>query len=356
MRWPTAFGRPLHCRNCMDVKMKTNNKSPWKWAALALGLFAATAQANVKVTFCVFDPLGQSGDAYAMAKDQALVAKKWGVDFVLKAYTDERVAAEDFKLGQCDGVAVTTLRGREFNPFVGSVDSIGALPAPNDMRKLVEMLADPRMASRMIHGPYEVAGVIPLGSAYVMVRDRAINSVEKAAGKKIAVLEWDKAESVIVQKLGAQAVPTDMSAFSGLFNNGQVDIIAAPAIVYRPLELFRGVGTHGAVYRFPLAQVSASLFIRRSKFPPNFGQQSREYTVTQLDRAFQVINTAEKGVAPSQWMDIPKADKEKYTHMMREARIILTRDGTYDKDMIHLLKNLRCKQYPTNAECSMNDE
>lgn len=35
---------------------------------------------------CVFDPIGKSGDAFALAKDYALEAKNWGADLSLKAY------------------------------------------------------------------------------------------------------------------------------------------------------------------------------------------------------------------------------------------------------------------------------
>jgi hypothetical protein len=34
----------------------------------------------------------------------------------------------------------------------------------------------------------------------------------------------------------------------------------------------------------------------------------------------------------------------------------MTREGIYDKDMMHLLKNIRCKTNPDNIECSLSDE
>ncbi len=34
---------------------------------------------------CVYDPIGKSGDAFALAKDYALEAKNWGADLSLKA-------------------------------------------------------------------------------------------------------------------------------------------------------------------------------------------------------------------------------------------------------------------------------
>ena len=49
----------------------------------------------------------------------------------------------------------------------------------------------------------------------------------------------------MVQQIGAQAVSADVTNFGAKFNNGQVDIIGAPAAVFKPLELHKGLGTKG---------------------------------------------------------------------------------------------------------------
>jgi hypothetical protein len=309
-----------------------------------------------KVTFCIYDPLGTRGDAFSIARDHALVARQWGVDMQLRPYTDERVAAEDFKTGVCDGVALTTIRARQFNSFIGSIDSIGALPTAKHMRLLEEALANPKLAPRMLSGDYEVAGVVPMGAAYVLVTDRRIDSVEKAAGKKVAVLDLDKAQARIVQRLGAQPVASDLSNFAGKFNNHQVDVLVAPIVLYEPMELYKGVGTKGAIYRFPLGQISATLLIHSKRFPPGFGQKSRQHVLTQMDKAFAVATRAEKSVPEAQWMSLSAADEARYFKLMREARIQLTQEGIYDRDMMRLLKNIRCRVDSAHAECALKDE
>ncbi|MEO6698548.1 MAG: putative solute-binding protein, partial [Paraperlucidibaca sp.] len=222
-----------------------------------LAVAALSAGAPVQAqTFCMYDPVGAQGAAFALAKDYALAAKKWGANLELKAYTDERVAAEDFKAGQCDGVGITGLRGRQYNGYVGSIDSIGALPSYNHLRTVLQVLASPASEKDMVSGQYEVVGIFPLGAAYVFVRDRAINSIEKAAGKKIAVLDFDKSQARMVQQLGAQPVASDITNFTAKFNNGQVDIVVAPGIAFKPFEMYKGLGTKGAIYRFPLVQLT----------------------------------------------------------------------------------------------------
>lgn len=323
-------------------------------ALAAAAMLSTAAEAKQKV--CVFDLLGTQGDVYAMMKDYTLAAKGWGADIELKAYTDERIAAEDFKAGQCDGISITGLRGRQFNSFVGSIDSIGAIPSYAVMKDVLTLLSSPKIAGSMISGAYEVAGLVPLGAGYLLVNDRAINNLSKASGKKIAVLDYDKSQAKMVQKIGAQPVASDITNFAGKFNNGQVDIVAAPAVAFKPLELFKGLGTKGAIVRFPIVQLTGNIIINPKKFPAGFGQKSREYVVTQLDRAFQVIKKTEADIPAKYWMDIPDADKPGYTKLMRESRISLTGEGIYDKKMMSLLKKVRCKHDAASFECALTDE
>jgi len=55
-------------------------------------------------------------------------------------------------------------------------------------------------------------------------------------------------------------------------------------------------------------------------------------------------------------MDIAPADHERYVRLMREARLQLMHQGVYDTKMMGLLKKVRCKEDPGNAECTMMDE
>lgn len=80
--------------------MKLGNRTNKIGAAIALTLCATVAHAAQKV--CVYDILGASGDLFNMAKDYAVAMQKAGAQVELKGYTDERVATEDFRTGQCD--------------------------------------------------------------------------------------------------------------------------------------------------------------------------------------------------------------------------------------------------------------
>ena len=329
-----------------------------KTLSLLLATTAAFAlqNTNAKQTFCVFDLVGTQGDVYALMKDYQLASKGWGADLELKAYTDERVLTEDFKAGKCDGASITGMRGRQFNSFIGSIDAIGALPNLNLAVKFMQTLADPRFAPDMKKGKYEVVGVVPVGDAFLMVNDRSINTVAKAAGKRIAVLDYDTAQKKMVQQIGAQAISADVTNFGSKFNNGQVDIIGAPAAVFRPLELHKGLGTKGAIVNYPILQVTGNIIIRHDKFPAGYGQKSRDWVKAQLPRANQIIGKMKSDIPAKYWMNVPAGDQPGYQKLMRESRIELTKQGIYNKQMMKLLWQFRCKNEPTNFECSLQDE
>lgn len=327
----------------------------------ATGIGPLEKPLNIRV--CIFDPVGANGPGAQYAKDLVLQARRWNVFLDIRAYTDERVAAEDFKAGQCDAVALSTFRAKQFNKFIGSFDSVGALENYDQVKTAVRLIyTNPKVAPMLIDGPYQIGGIIPIGAVYVMVNDRKIDSIEKAAGKKVAVLDFDKSQARMVQQLGAQPVASDLSNFSGKFNNGQVDIIAAPAIIFRPLELYRGLGDKGGIYRIPLAMISGSIVFRREKFlkeVPDLDdklQKIRNFAIGYLDQAYALIDSVEKDIPERYWMDLSAADKDKYFRLMREARLQLTSEGVYDPRMMSILKKVRCKHNPASYECTLKDE
>ncbi len=323
---------------------------------LAIFSIVCTATVQAKQVICVWDPLGAQGEGFSTMRDYALTARGWGAELELRPYVDERVAMEDFKAGQCDGAMMSGLRARQFVPFTGSIDSIGAIPSYTHMRNVIDLLADPRLTRRMINGPYEFAGAVPLGAAYAFVNDRNINSMAKAAGKKVAVLDWDKSQAEVAKMVGAQPVASDITNFAGKFNNGQVDIVFAPIVGYNALELYKGLGSKGGIARYPVVQVTAQLLIRSEKFPADFGLRSRALIAQQVPRFFGIIRNVEREVDPKHWMNVPLSERDGYEKVMRELRIHLTKAGYYDKSMMSLLKRVRCKREPDHAECSMTDE
>ncbi|AUM14252.1 putative solute-binding protein [Ketobacter alkanivorans] len=325
-------------------------------AAGAMALSTSAFSADLpKRTLCVWDIVGKSGPVASQMEDYRLEAIKWGVDLELKVYTDEKIAAEDLKSGACDAAGITGLRAREFNSFTGTLDSIGSIPSSDHMQVVLQYLADPKLAKLMTSGEYEITGILPGGAAYLFTNDRTIDTVAELAGKKFAAMDFDKAQAIMIESVGASPVSVSLTNFGSMFNNGSVDIIGAPAVAYNALELYKGLGDNGAVINFSILQLTAQIVARHDRFPAGFGQSSREYAWNQYSRAMEVVNAAEKSIKPSYWLDLPQGDKEGYMEMFRQSRLTLRDQGLYDGKMLSFLSKVRCQKDPALAECTAKD-
>lgn len=334
--------------------------------AALLALLVPMAHA-AKQRLCIYDPLGTSGEGYSAARDYAIAMQRHGVDLEIKAFIDERVAVEDFRTGQCDAVSATALRTRPFISLPAALDSVGASSIVKQgkldlkssyevVRRFIQTLSSPKAADLMVAGNYEVGGIIPLGAAYAFVNDRSISTLEAAAGKRVAAMDYDKSQAALIQRVGARPVAADVTNFGTMFNNGNVDVIIAPTIVYRPLELHKGIGTKGGVSSFPMAMLTYQMLFKKDKFPAGFGQKSRDYWLANYDRVMEIVARSDKEVPAKLWMDPSPVDAERYVVLMREGRIDMAEKGLYDKKGLKLIKKIRCSVYAEAAECAQPTE
>lgn len=302
--------------------------------------------------FCIFDIAGSNGPLFDAAKDIRLEAMVWGnYDIQLVPYTNESVLNEDFKSGRCDAATLTGIRTRSFIKFIGSIDSPGGLLDYDQFEILHKVLNHPKYHSKISNERYELAAISPLGMAYVFVNDRKITSIAKAAGKRVAVLEFDPIQAKIVSQVGATPVASSLVDFTRKFNNGVVDIIAAPAAAFSVFELYRGIDPNGGIVRYPLTILTAQLLVHRDRFTPEFLQQSRTYSLNNYEKALKLIEQEVSKIEERHWIDIPENEKPQYEALMQELRIQLRDEGYFDGDMMKILRKIRCTVDKTRAEC-----
>ena len=311
------------------------------------------AHANdFKRSFCIFDVAGANGPLFDAAKDIRLEAMGWGnYEIELLPYTNESVLNEDFKSGKCDAATLTGIRSRSFNKFIGSVDSPGGVLDYEQFKLLHKVLNHPKYHSKISNDRYELAGISPLGMAYVFVNDRAITSIAKAAGKRVAMLEFDPVQAKIVSQVGATPVASSLVDFTRKFNNGVVDIIAAPAAAFSVFELYRGIDPNGGIVRYPLTILTAQLLVHKNRFTPEFLVKSREYSLNNFERATKIIAQEVAKIDEKYWIDIPENEKPQYEGLMQELRVQLRDEGYFDAEMMRILRKIRCKSDRTRAEC-----
>lgn len=326
---------------------------------LTAGMMLASTQAlaGEARTLCVFDPSGANGDIFQIMKDYRTAAVGWGIDFKLKPYTDEKTVSDDFKANKCDAAVLTGTRVRRFQKFSGTVEAMGALPTYAHLQKVVKMLSNPKAGKLMTKGDYEVSAIFPAGAVFLFVNDKGISSVEKLAGKRLAVLEHDKASKTMASQVGASMVSADLGTFAGMFNNKNVAMCYAPALAYEALELHKGMGAKGGVLKYPLAMVTFQVLTRSSRFTRDYGNTSRKWASDNFKK-FQALNQlAESKIPKASWISVSDSDKARYDTMFQQTRIRLRDDEkVYDKTMLKLLRRTRCKMDATRSECTTNLE
>ncbi len=328
---------------------------------MTLGLwFSSLGVLAEHKTLCVFDLLGANGPVYDQMKDYQIAAIAWGVDFRLKPYLSERKAAADFKSGLCDAVSITGTQSRQFNSFSGTLDAMGALPSYDALKMVINAISSEQAAPLMSNGLYEVAGVIPVGAAYLFVNDRSLvlNQVDKTAqlaSIKVAIMDSDPAQSELIKLIGATSVGSTIAGMYRKFNEGRVNATYGPAVVYEAMELHKGLNDKGGVIRFPIAQLTLQIIIQQAKFHQSFGQHSRLYSLNQFDKAVKLARNFEDRIAMHWWIDISEDDQQRYHEMYRKTRLSLRKKGIYDDKMLRLMRITRCKKAPDRLECTADD-
>lgn len=336
----------------------------------AVVLAAACATAYAEATpplMCVWDILGQSGEVYNLLVDQQVHMARTGMNFALRVYTDERVAVEDYRAGQCAGVVVTGFRVRPFNPTSGSLDSMGSALVSRDgkvdmagsyevLRRMISVFSSAQGAKLMREGNHEIGGILPVGAAFPMLKDRSNTTIDHLAGKRIGVFDQDKPQSLLIQQLGAQAVSVDIASVGTKFNNGMVDMIHLPAITYKPFELSKGMGTRGTVVRVPAMFPTVQMLFSPDKFPNGFGDASRQYWLSQFDRQMTNIQRAEASIPSTVWSNVSPEVLAGYTESLKQGRLMGAREGLYAKRTLNMLKKARCAVNPGSGECVSGPE
>lgn len=322
----------------------------------SLSLSTTTNAEVIKRSLCVWDPVGSGGPVVSMIKGLIPKSLSWGVQLKIEAYTDEKVAANDFKGEACDSVLITDASIRDFNHFTSTYNAVGAIPGERELKTLLNTLSSTKAAKLMIQDQYEIAGIFPIGSVFIFVRDKSIDNVEQFQGQKMAVLNGDPVAARMVRKIGGSVVPSSLASFAGMFNNGSVDIVFAPAIAFNTMELYKGLEPNGGILEYPLLQTSLQLVIRHKLFPKGYGQKLRSYSVSKLENMLDVVRTAERDIPDKYWISVTENDKSEYTEYMQSSRISLRDEGYYEPKALRIMRKIRCKYTPGNGECSTKIE
>jgi hypothetical protein len=322
-------------------------------ASFILAAVSVSASAALETKkFCMYDPVGKNGPAMAFFADLKAKGMGWGLDIELNAYTDEKVASNDFKAGICDAVFITAILSRPFVPFGGTLDALGGIIDEDGLARVLKTLTNPKLAPFLSNGNYEVVASLPVGSVYLFVNDRNIDTVADFSGKKVSVLNEDPQSHKFADLAGASPVGTSLATFSGQFNNGNIDILPMVALGYDVFELYHGLGENGGIIREKLLYGMMQMISHKDRFPAEFGQQMREYVVARLPDINKMVKDAEDAIPAKYWIESDQETKDSLEKFRTDIRRQLKDEGVFDPKALSLLWKIRCSVDPARSECS----
>lgn len=320
--------------------------------SLLLCLLSSHLKALEDKVFCVWDPVGRNGPVMTFYSDVIPKAQSWGLNIRFIAFTDESVAANEFKAGRCEAVLLTGIMSRQFVKFGGTMDAIGAINSDKGLELVLATLARPRAGALMIEGNYEVVATFPVGSMYAFVNDRNIKRIDDFAGKKLAILNNDPQARKFSDLAGTSPVNVSLSTFGGQFNNGNVDILLMPALAYNTFELYNGLGDKGGIIRYRLYYGMLQTIARRDKFPEDFGDKMRNYILTRLPAIDKMVKDAEAEIPEKYWIDINQFTKDEIDHFSKRVRMSLKDENVNHPTALKLLWKIRCRLDNSRGECA----
>lgn len=320
-------------------------------AAIAV-LFSASTLALETKKICTWDPVGKNGPVMTFYSDLKPKAIAWGLDLEFIAYTDEKVAANDFKAGVCDAAHLTAIMSRQFVPFAGTLDAIGGITSDQGLAKILKTLSSPKAGQIMSNGQYEAVAAWPVGSMFAFVNDRSIDTVADLSGKKISVLNEDPQTHKLANLAGASPVGTSLATFSGQFNNGNIDVLFMPALAYNTFELYHGLGEKGGIWDYRLYYGMLQTIARKDAFPADFGEKMRNYVLSRIPDINKLVEDAEKEIPAKYWIKTSEETQKELVKFSRDIRVALKQEGKMDEKALKLLWKIRCSENPEASECA----
>lgn len=204
--------------------------------ALILSVTAVASWAEDQV-WCAYDPIGSQGDITRRLNDIRLYAQQYQVKFKVVTYQKEQQAIQAFDDGKCSGLAASNFNTYRYNQFMGSTAGIGLIPNNRTAKSFLQLLNHPTIEKRLVSKNYEAIGMIPIGTAYMVLKNKNLSRVAQLRNQRIGVLPNNPPQQALVRSVGAQPVYVDLSNAIAQFKQNKIDIIAAPVYGLLPYNL-----------------------------------------------------------------------------------------------------------------------
>jgi ABC-type amino acid transport substrate-binding protein len=318
--------------------------------ALILSVLAVASWAEDQV-WCAYDPIGSQGDITRRLNDIRLYAQQYQVKFKVVTYQKEQQAIQAFDDGKCSGLAASNFNTYRYNQFMGSTAGIGLIPNNRTAKSFLQLLNHPTIEKRLVSKDYEAVGMIPIGTAYMVLKNKNLSRVAQLRNQRIGVLPNNPPQQALVRSVGARPVYVDLSNAIVQFKQNKIDIVPAPVYGLLPYNLQKEFGQDTQVINFPLAYFGVNLIIKPQAYPANFGRKIRGWFVQNSQLLTNRATQWENHLPAYYWVDVSFYEKQSYDVMVAKIRNQYVLSGYYDAYFVQLMKRLRCMDDPRYFEC-----
>nr|WP_275661715.1 putative solute-binding protein [Acinetobacter pittii] len=318
--------------------------------ALILSVLAVASWAEDQV-WCAYDPIGSQGDITRRLNDIRLYAQQYQVKFKVVTYQKEQQAIQAFDDGKCSGLAASNFNTYRYNQFMGSTAGIGLIPNNRTAKSFLQLLNHPTIEKRLVSKDYEAVGMIPIGTAYMVLKNKKLSRVAQLRNQRIGVLPNNPPQQALVRSVGARPVYIDLSNAIVQFKQNKIDIVPAPVYGLLPYNLQKEFGQDTQVINFPLAYFGVNLIIKPQAYPANFGRKIRGWFVQNSQLLTNRATQWENHLPAYYWVDVSFYEKQSYDVMVAKIRNQYVLSGYYDAYFVQLMKRLRCMDDPRYFEC-----
>ena len=318
--------------------------------ALILSVVAAASWAEDQV-WCAYDPIGSQGDITRRLNDIRLYAQQYQVKFKVITYQKEQQAIQAFDDEKCSGLAASNFNAYHYNQFMGSTAGIGLIPNNRTAKSFLQLLNHPTIEKRLVSKNYEAVGMIPIGTAYMVLKNKNLSRVAQLRNQRIGVLPNNPPQQALVRSVGARPVYVDLSNAIVQFKQNKIDIVPAPVYGLLPYNLQKEFGPDTQVINFPLAYFGVNLIIKPQAYPANFGRKIRGWFVQNSQLLTNRATQWENHLPAYYWVDVSFYEKQSYDVMVAKIRNQYVLSGYYDAYFVQLMKRLRCMDDPRYFEC-----
>lgn len=287
--------------------------------ALILSGTAAASWAEDQV-WCAYDPIGSQGDITRRLNDIRLYAQQYQVKFKVVTYQKEQQAIQAFDDGKCSGLAASNFNTYRYNQFMGSTAGIGLIPNNRTAKSFLQLLNHPTIEKRLVSKNYEAVGMIPIGTAYMVLKNKKLSRVAQLRNQRIGVLPNNPPQQALVRSVGAQPVYVDLSNAIAQFKQNKIDIVPAPVYGLLPYNLQKEFGSDTQVINFPLAYFGVNLIIKPQAYPANFGRKIRGWFVHNSQLLTNRATQWENHLPAYYWVDVSFYEKQSYDVMVAKIR------------------------------------